>query len=174
MTIMLQKLEALRSRLTIQGLNSGAILVVYPPEEELNFCSGYREIIRELEAKYISIHVVDFRTLIFDLLERRDLLQKAFRLDASGSRDIFKNLANMVQRESLKQVTDAAKQAPEAIIFCFHTVSLYPWISYSALLEETENRISNTLIIPFPGMENGPSLHLMGAKDGYNYRAARI
>jgi hypothetical protein len=155
-------------------LLGGALLVVYPPEEELVFRAGYEEIIQELRAKGRALSVVDFRPLLFEVLEAKGLLQKAFELDAAGSREAQRNLAGMVQREALRRVQTAAEQTPNSLLCCAHTAALHPWMSYSAFLEETENTVSNTLVIPFPGTENGPVLHFLGVKDGYNYRAARI
>jgi hypothetical protein len=174
MNITRQKLEALKSRLVGQRREGGALLVVYPSEEELMFRAGYEEIIKELRAKGRALYVVDFRPLLFEVLEAKGLLQKAFELDATGSRDVHRNLAGMVQREALRRVHTAAVQTPNSILCCAHTAALHPWMSFSAFLEETENTVSNTLVIPFPGTENGPVLHFLGVKDGYNYRAARI
>jgi sulfite reductase alpha subunit-like flavoprotein len=174
MNITRQKLEALKNWLVGQRREGGASLVVYPPEDELTFRAGYEEIIRELQAKERALHIVDFRPLLFDVLEAKGLLQKAFELDAAGSRDVRRNLAGMVQREALRRVHTAAEQMPNSILCCAHTAALHPWMSFSAFLEETENTVPNTLVIPFPGTENGPVLHFLGVKDGYNYRAARI
>jgi hypothetical protein len=174
MNITHQKLDALRSWLIDQQRKGGTLLVIYPPEDELLFRAGYGEIIQELQARGIALSVLDFRTLVFDVLEAKGLLQKAFELDAARSREVHRNLAGMIQREALRRVHMAAQQAPGSILCCAHTAALHPWMSYSALLEETENTVSNTLVIPFPGMENGPVLHFLGVKDGYNYRAARI
>ncbi len=174
MSVASQKLDLLRARLLSPEPKSGALLVVYPPEEELTFRSGLEDILKELKARSIEVHVFDMRTLVFDVLESKGLLQKAFQLDAANSRDMRQNLAGMVQRETVARLVAASADAPAAILCLTSTASLYPWISLSALLEETENKISNLLVIPFPGNENGPALHFMGVKDGYNYRAARI
>ena len=145
MSINLQKLGTLRDRLFASDPKGGALLLVYPPEDELIFLSGYDEIIKELQVKGVSHNILNFRTLVFEVLESKGLLQKAFQLDAAGSRDIRQNLAGMIQREVLNRLMAAAKQAHDAVICCFHTASLFPWISYSSLLEETENKIQNTL-----------------------------
>lgn len=174
MSIASQKLQALRARLLSEELPQGALLVVYPPEEELEFRVGYEELIRELQAGGVKAKVLDFRTLLFEVLEAKGLLEKAFQLDASNSRDLRQNLAGMVQREALRHVCAAAKEAPDAILLCAHTAALYPWISYATLTLEIENKVANTLVIPFPGRENGPELKFFGLRNGYNYRAARI
>lgn len=168
------KLRTLRSRLLSEERKGGALLVVYPPEGELTFRNGYQEVLKEVEARGIETRILDFRTLVFEVLEGKNLLEKAFELDAMKSRDASRNLTAMVQKEVLDRINDASQQAPEAILFCMHAGALFPWVSFSAILEETENEISNTLVIPFPGIEKGPALHFFGVKDGYNYRALRV
>lgn len=174
MSLVNDKLNLLRSHLLTGAHTGGALLVIYPPEEELTFREGYEEVIQELEAQGTSIYVLDLRTLVFEALEERNLLEKAFKLDAEGSPDARRSLASLVQRESLARIRRAAEENPHAILLCKHCAALFPWISYSALLEAIEGKITNTLVIPFPGIENGPALHFLGVKDGYNYRAARI
>lgn len=174
MSISRDRLGALRTRLLEGQHSQGAILVVYPPEEELDFRQGYLDVIKELEAHGVDVVTIDLRTLPFEILAARGLLEKAFKLDAQGARDARQNLAGMVQRECGQRVRQAAADSPGAVLCCLHTSALYPWISYSALLEEIENVVPNTLIIPFPGSEDGPALHFLGAADGYNYRASRV
>ncbi|GAP09968.1 hypothetical protein BECAL_01122 [Bellilinea caldifistulae] len=174
MSLINDKLNLLRSQLLTGAHAGGALLVIYPPEEELSFRAGYEEVIQELKAQGVQIAVLDFRTLVFDSLKERNLLERAFKLDAEGSPDARRSLASLVQREAVAKIQQAAKGNPNVILLCKHTAALFPWISYSALLEAIEGKITNTLVIPFPGTENGPALHFLGVKDGYNYRAARI
>ena len=174
MNLINDKLNLLRSQLLTRAHAGGALLVIYPPEEELSFREGYEEVIQELQAQGVEIAVLDFRTLVFDSLNERDLLEKAFKLDAEGSPDARRSLASLVQREALVRIQQAAQANPQAILLCKHPAALFPWISYSALLEAIKGKVTNTLVIPFPGTESGPALHFLGVKDGYNYRAARI
>lgn len=174
MTTIPEKLESLKVRLLSKERKAGAILVVYQPEEELTFRSAYGELLQELGAKGIGVRLLDLSTLVFGVLKDRGLLDKAFKLDATGSRDLRQNLSGMVQRETYSRVRAAASEASDAVICLSNTAALYPWISYSALLDETENTVSNTFVIPFPGTQRGAALHFLGTKDGYNYRATRI
>lgn len=168
------KIAALRARLAEGTRKGGALLVVYPPEEELEFRARYREVIRELHASGVETRVLDFRVLVFEVLQQRGLLEKAFRLDATESRDFRQSLAGMVQREAAERLLAAAQESPQAVLLCAHPGALYPWISFSELLERVEHGVPNTLVLPFPGHETGAALHFMGVKDGYNYRAARL
>jgi hypothetical protein len=174
MTIAAQKLALLHEQLVSPQRPHGALLVIYPPEEELAFRTGYDEIIQELTARGTPNCALDFRTLAFEALQARHLLEKAFALDARGDRDARQNLAGLVQGEAAARVLAASKQDPEAVLLCQHTSALYPWISYAELLDHIEGQVYNTLVIPFPGTENGPMLHFLGLKQGYNYRAARV
>jgi len=169
-----QKIRTLRERLMTPERKGGALLVVYPPEEERDWQVAYTQVLQELAAHHVDTIVVDLRTLLFELLHSKGLLERAFRLDAGNSRDAQRNLADMVHREAVRRLREAATQNPGAILCCRHTAALYPWISYSRVLEETESAIPNTLVIPFPGTAQGPALHFLDQKDGYNYRAARI
>ncbi len=174
MSITTQKLEELRARLLTPDRKGGALLVIYPPEEELLFRAGYAEIRQELQANRIEVKPLDLRTQVFELLEKRRKLDLAFQNDANGNGDFYANLAGMVQRHATELVRTAAAQSPQAILCGLHPAALYPWMSYSSLLEEIEGEVENTLVLPFPGFEQGQALHFLNAKDGYNYRAARI
>lgn len=169
-----EKLQALRATLFSKERKGGALLVVYSPADEREFRRKYDEVIQELGVRNIPLEVVDFRLLVFEALEAKGLLERVIKLDAQGSKDAAKSLASLTQREAETRVLGAAKRSPEAIILCKNTAALFPWMSYSALLESVENVVKNTLVIPFPGTETGPALHFLGVKDGYNYRAARI
>jgi hypothetical protein len=170
----IEKLKLLRGYLLADEYPSGAYLLVYPPEEELAFRAGYQETIQEIQARNIPHCIIDLRTLVFDVLESRNLLEKAFTMDAGGSQDIHRSLAHIVQNELLKKIQTAATEYPDAILFCQSTAALFPWVSYAELLGAVENKLDQFLVIPFPGKENGPVLHFLGVKDGYNYRAGRI
>lgn len=169
-----EKIVALRARLLDPNRPNGAVLVVYPPEEELAFRAEYDLLLHELAAKHLPLEVLDFRTLVFEMLEARGLLGKTFQMDAAGSRELRPSLAGMVQRETQQRVLAAAQAHPGAILCCKHSAALFPWVSFSALLEQLENQLRAPLVIPFPGTENGAILHFLNAKDGYNYHAARI
>ena len=174
MSVFAKKLELLRSYLFAKDVPSGAALVIYPPEEELAFRAGYEEVLQELGARGIPIVVLDFRTLVFEALEERNLLERAFKLDAKGDANARKSLATIVQREVLGRIQRTAQESPGAVLLCKNTAALFPWISFSSILKTIEGRIDNPLIIPFPGIESGPSLHFMGVQNGYDYRAMRI
>lgn len=168
------KIQLLRSYLSGDDIPYGAILVIYPPEEELTFRSGYEEIIRELQARIVPFSVLDFRTTVFDALANRKLLDRAFKLDAKGDLGARKSLSTIVQKEVLERIRTAAEDSPNSILLCKNTGALFPWVSFSSLLKAIEGKTENPLIIPFPGTESGPSLHFLAAKDGYDYRAMRV
>ena len=168
------KLDVLRERILACRSQDGALLVVYSPTDELSFRQRYAEIIQEARGHEVSLVELDFRTLPFEVLQAKSLLEKAFTLDANGSRDAHQSLARMVQGNATAHVVEAGKKHSASIICCHSPASLFPWISYSSLLEAVEASITNTLVLPFPGEESGSALHFLSAKDGYNYRATRI
>lgn len=174
MTELKEKLQRLREKIALDGSSTGPLLIVYPPEHEVDFAAGYEEVIKEQEAAQREVSVVPLRLLLFEVLEKRNLLQRTFEVDAKGSKDLHPNLANIVHKEVVARILQAACEDPDAVVFLTGTGALFPWISYSSVIEEVEAVVANTIVTPFPGTENGPELHFMGAKDGYNYRATRI
>ncbi|MFC2108255.1 BREX protein BrxB domain-containing protein [Candidatus Bipolaricaulota bacterium] len=174
MTELSTKLAILRERVLSHRNHEGALLIVYDPADELTFREDYAEIIQEAKARGVPVAEVDLRMLPFDVLARRDLLERAFLLDAKASRDAHQSLARMVQEGTKDRIAEVSHDHPDDIIFCHATAALFPWISYSSLLESIEATVPNTLILPFPGDESGSALHFLSAKDGYNYRATRI
>ena len=152
----------------------GALLVVYPPESELDFSGGYSEVVKERRARRQPIEELDLRSFVFDLLDSHQLLDQTFALDVEGGPHLHRNLASMIHNELVRRLIEMGENDPAAVIFLRDTSALFPWVSYSGIIEEVEAVIKNTIVIPFPGTERGPELHFMGAKDGYNYRAARI
>ena len=174
MTSLEEKLQRLRDRLGTVGAATGPLLVVYPPESELDFSSGYGEVLKERRARRQPMEELDLRPFVFDLLDSRRLLDKTFALDVEGGSRLHGDLANMIHKELVRRLIGLGDNDPAAVIFLRDTSALFPWVSYSGIIEEVESVINNTIVIPFPGTERGPELHFMGAKDGYNYRAARI
>ena len=134
------KLDLLRGLLMQCIPPSGALLVIYPPEEELTFREGYDEVIWELEARKIEINVLDFRTLIFDALASRGKLESVLEHDAKGDPNTYKSLAKMAQKETETAIFDAAQETPGAILLCKHTSSLFPWVSFAEVLKRTEGK----------------------------------
>ena len=174
MSVSAEKLKLLRGYLLAPEHPSGAYLLIYPPEEELAFRAGYQDIIQEMQAHNIVHRIIDLRTMVFDALQSRKLLDKAFARDAEGSQDIHRSLAHIVQNELLKRIQTSAAESPDAILLCQFPAALFPWVSFAELLDAVENKLDQFLMLPFPGKENGPVLHFLGVKDGYNYRAGRI
>ncbi len=174
MTSLEEKLQRLRDRLDSEGAESGPLLVVYPPKSELDFSSGYSEVVKERRARRRPMEELDLRPFVFELLNSRRLLDQTFVLDVEGGPHLHRNLASMIHGELVRRLIKLGEKDPAVVIFLRDTSALFPWVSYSGIIEEVEAVIKNTIVIPFPGTERGPELHFMGAKDGYNYRAARI
>ncbi len=168
------KFAELRARLIKPGCHQGALLAIYPPEDEHAFRRQYALLTKELAAKGVPHVCLPLRRLAFEHLERRGLLEKTFRLEFGDPAGQRQSLAGMLHRELVARLRSTAEAHPGAIVLLQQTAALYPWVSYSAVLEEIETDIDNAVVVPFPGTEDGPLLHFLGAKDGYNYRATRV
>lgn len=168
------KFAELRIRLIDPRDHKGALLFVYDPEEEHPFRRRYELMVKEMEAAGVPHRRIPLHRLPFEVLEERKLLEKAFQLEFSNPSGLRQNLAGLLHRRLVERISEAAKQDSGAVLLLERTAALYPWVSYSAILDEIENHVVNPLLLPFPGYEEGPLLRFLGEKDGYNYRATRI
>jgi hypothetical protein len=170
-----EKIDQLRQHIRVRGASGGAVLVVYPPEEELDFRQQYEVLIREWRAADMECVSLDLAPLPLKVLEAHRKLEKLFKLDADPRKGgLQQDIASLVEPALIELVLGTAREHPSALLCLQRTAALYPWASVSHLLERCENAVMNTIVVPFPGDERGPELHFLGAKDGYNYRAARI
>lgn len=169
-----EKIEQLRRFVQGGGPRAGAVLVVYSPDEELDFRQRYSVLIREWRAANIACVEFDLASLPFEVMKEHVSLEKLFKLDVDPRKQLQQDIATLVEPELVERVSQLAQAHPDGVICLRRPAALYPWVSYSYLLERCENEVANTIIIPFPGDEQGPELHFLGAKDGYNYRAARL
>ncbi|MEW6745480.1 MAG: BREX protein BrxB domain-containing protein [Planctomycetota bacterium] len=164
----------LRARLISPGGHKGALLFVYDPEGEHVFRRRYDLVVKEMEAEGIPHRRIPLHRLPFEVLEEKQLLERAFELEFTNPAGLRQNLAALVHRTLVERIDEATRPASDTVLLLERTAALYPWVSYSAVLDEIENRVVNPLLLPFPGYEQGPLLRFLGEKDGYNYRATRI
>lgn len=168
------KFAELRARLIDPGGHRGALLFVYDPSEEHTFRKRYELLKKELAAKKVDHVPLPLTRLPFDVLSQRGLLEKAFRLEFTDPAGLRQNLSGLFHRELVGRIRHEADARSGCAILLERTAALFPWVSYSAIFDEIENDVVNAVVVPFPGFEEGPMLHFLGEKDGYNYRATRI
>lgn len=156
----------------ILGSHRG-VLLLYPPEEELAFRELLNEWLLHISVQQIPHRVLDLATLPFEFLESRGQLERSFRME-------FENWSGL--RQHLGRLNGFLKERVLAVgtelgwgnIVLKSTASLYPWVSYAALLEQIPTGFPCRVVIPFPGTAQEGKLHFLDRKTGYNYLARRV
>lgn len=128
----------------------------------------------ELQRK-IPLRVLDLETFPFEILSDAGGLEDAFRLEFEDYRSLRQNLAARLHRALIDRIKAVDAELKGGAIFLIRTSSLFPWISFSSLLQDLRTEpLKARLVMAFPGRDSGAKLHFLNAKDGYNYLATRV
>ncbi len=157
-----------------QGVaTDNSILVVYPPNEELNFCEHLLDkFIPELQAKDINFELLNLEGFLFEAVDTgtiEDVQEEEFE-DYKWAKQ---GLAKRAEVTLVRQIREIASSNPGCNILIYNTVSLYPLIRFGEILREIRDA-NCRIVIAFPGEERGGKLHFMNQADGGNYLATKI
>ena len=149
------------------------VLLLYPPEEELAFRELLNEWLLRISVQKIPHRGLDLSPLPFEVLESRGQLENSFRLEFESRQRLHQYLGklNAFLRD---RVLATGEDLGWGSIVLRSTASLYPWVSYAALLEQIPTGFPCRVIIPFPGTAQEGMLHFLDRKTGYNYLARRM
>ncbi len=148
------------------------ILLVYPPEEELELRERLPEYLLQVKAPQTTL---DVETLPFELLASEGVLADAYRLEHEDAVWLRRYLAEQLPRLLHQRVRDAGQQlGVGGVIVLETTTALFPWVSYADLLQSLPAHFPCRIVIPFPGHGEGAYLHFLDHRDGFNYLARRI
>jgi hypothetical protein len=150
-----------------------SILLVYPPERELDF----REYLLDrffplLQARQIPCHSLDLTGFLFgDLPEEtiQDLQEDEF----DDYQWLKQGLAKRVELALQQRIAALAGAAPGCTIVVYATVALYPLVRFGEILRGLRDVPCRT-VLAFPGEERGGKLHFMNQVDGGNYLAVKL
>jgi hypothetical protein len=151
------------------------IVVVYAPDQELEFRQHFRICVQTLAARGLPHTVLDVERLPFELLSNENHLEETFRLELEDPSGLRKHLAEWLPLALKKALHNVAVDLPlGAYIILENPASLFPWVKYADVLSELPTGFPCYVVIPFPGHEEGAYLHFLDHRDGYNYLARRI
>jgi hypothetical protein len=163
--------EPLRTGIGVKTDDS--ILLVYPPERELDFREQLSDsVIPALEAQQSPFHALDLSDFLFTQLREEDVEQL--------KEDEFDDYHWMIQglskrAESLLQahLADIAARNPGSNIIVYATVALHPLVRFAEVLRGLRD-LPCRIALAFPGEERGGKLHFLNLPDGGNYLAIKI
>ncbi len=151
------------------------ILLIYPPDQELDFRQHLTNFVQMLVAQSIPHALLSVEALPFQCLDDVALLGDAFRLEAEDPKGLRQYLAEELPNRLRDEVEKTAKQLPVGgTIIIASAPALFPWVKYADFLLALPSGFSCRILIPFPGHEQGAYLHFLNHRDGFNYLARRI
>lgn len=168
-------LELIKQPLRANGgvKTDNSILLIYPPEKELEF----RECLVDtfvplLDAQNISYRLADLSGFLFAGMtdETASSLQED---EFDDYRWMQQGLSKRAEVSLQAHLTQIAAEAPGSSILVYATVALFPLVRYGEILRALRD-LSARIVLAFPGEERGGKLHFMNQPDGGNYLAVKL
>lgn len=156
------------------SLGERALLMLYDPEDEAAYRCAEEAFLAELGARGVPHALVDLRTLPFEVLGRKGLLDQAPKLDSTRPGPFRRDLAARLERELIALVAEAARALGSGLLVLRNTAALFPWVSFSNVLGHLPTDLGTWILLPFPGTGTASTLQFMGRRDGFDYMARRV
>jgi len=150
-----------------------SILLVYPPEKELDFREYLVDkFVPAIEAQKIPYRLLDLTGFLFAGLgeETVESLQEDEFDDYTWMQ---KGLSKRVEAALQARLAAMASEIPGRSVLVYATAALYPLVRYGEILRGLRD-LEARVILAFPGEERGGKLHFMNQPDGGNYLAVKL
>jgi hypothetical protein len=174
-TFFSELLELIKEPLRPNGgvKTDSSILLIYPPEKELDFREYLIDTFAEqLKAQGVPFRVLDLTGFLFEGLDEetiRNLEEDEF----DDYRWMRQGLSTRAEASLRRRVSQLANESPGCTVIVYATVALYPLVRYGEVLRELRDVHCRTALA-FPGEERGGKLHFMNQPDGGNYLAVKL
>lgn len=150
-----------------------SILLVYPPEEELDFRDYLLDtFVPLISAKGLPFSLLDVTGFLFETTDEQtleDLEQDEF----DDYTWLKQGLSKRVESALPRKLAAIAADSSGGTIIVYGTVALYPLLRFGEVLRGLRD-IPARIVIAFPGEERGGKLHFMNQPDGGNYLAVKL
>jgi hypothetical protein len=151
------------------------VLLVYPPEAEVECREQQEHLFEKLQAKGLSIEVIPVHQLLFETLRQNGVLEDVFQLEVGDEGFMLEQLSILYKDALFDKLTQVADEAtPDSVLFLTRVASLYPFVRIGSLLSELENKVNMPLVIFYPGSEGEGKLSFLNVLEGSYYRARVI
>jgi hypothetical protein len=168
-------LELIKEPLRANGgvKTDSSILLIYPPEKELDFREYLKDtFVEQLKAQGVPFRLLDLTGFLFDELDDetiRNLEEDEFE----DYRWMKQGLSKRAEASLRKRVSQLAEESPGCAVIVYATVALHPLVRYGEVLRELRDVHCRTALA-FPGEERGGKLHFMNQADAGNYLAVKL
>jgi hypothetical protein len=150
-----------------------SILLVYPPEKELDFREQLIDgCFSALEAQGSQFHALDLTGFMFDGLSD-DAVASLQEDEFDDYRWMLQGLSKRVEASLHARLEVLAGQQPGGNLVVYGTVALYPLVRFGEVLRGMRD-LHARIAVAFPGEERGGKLHFMNQPDGGNYLAVKL
>ena len=163
--------EPVRSDRGVKTDNS--ILLVYPPEKELDFREQLVDsFFPALESQGSQFHPLDLTGFIFDGLTE-EAVESLQEDEIDDYRWMLQGLSRRVEASLQARLNELTAKHAGGNVVVYSTVALYPLVRFGEVLRETRD-LHARIALAFPGEERGGKLHFMNQPDGGNYLAVKL
>jgi len=150
-----------------------SILLIYPPERELDFREYLRDsFVPKLDAKGIPHRLLDLTGFLFEGLSDASV-EELEQDEFDDFRWMQQGLSKRVEATLQARLTDEASACVGGNVLVYATVSLYPVVRFGEVLRGLRD-LDVRIVLAFPGEERGGKLHFMNQADGANYLAVKL
>ena len=150
-----------------------SILLVYPPERELDFREQLVDgCFPALEAQGTGFHPLDLTGFMFRGLSA-DAVESLREEEFDDYRWMLQGLSRRVETSLRARLEELAAQHPGGNVIIHGTVALYPLVRFGEVLRGLRD-LPARIALAFPGEERGGKLHFMNQPDGGNYLAVKL
>lgn len=150
-----------------------SILLVYPPEKELDFREQLIDAcFPALEAQGSRFHELDVTGFLFDGLND-DAIVALQQDEFDDYRWMLQALSKRVEVALHARLEALSEQDPGGNVVVYATVALYPFVRFGEVMRGMRD-LRARIAVAFPGEERGGKLHFMNQPDGGNYLAVKL
>jgi hypothetical protein len=167
-------LDMIREPLRAGGVQTdNSILLIYPPENELDF----REYLLDtfvplLDQQRIAHRLLNLTGFVFDGLDQ-ETIENLQQDEFDHYRWMQQGLSKRVEAALIERLREIAAAVPGGVIIVYATMALYPLVRLGEALRGLRD-INCRIVTAFPGEQRGGKLHFMNQPDGGNYLAVKL
>ena len=150
-----------------------SILLIYPPEKELDFREQLVDVcFPALEAQGSRFHTLDLTGFIFESLGE-DAVEALQDEEFDDYEWMLHGLSQRVETSLRTRMQALVKQHPGENFIVYNTVALYPLVRFGEILRSLRDLYAR-IAVAFPGEECGGKLQFMNRPDSGNYLAVKL
>jgi len=140
------KVEQIRARRGVPF-----IILLYPPDEEIQVRSRIKTLKRKLETTGWNIQLFQPEPTLFKFLESKGKLQDAFEAERQNSQKLRSKMAFELFVKKLAEI--GGKAIPKTAIFIWRAGGFYPHVNIHSLQEQLVNKVKKITVFFIPAIE---------------------